>query len=225
MLYTNILVCKDSFNVNFLALVSNQPKVMGLKDALQEYINHRKVIVTNRTKFELKKANARKEIVDGLLIALDNLDEVIKIIRHDKTPQETLIKKFNFTINQVKAILETKLRQLTSMEHDKLKNELKELMKAIEKYEKILGDIKEVLKIIKKEVNELKEKYGDTRRTQVLKRGFGEISEKDLVQEKDVVVSITEKGYVKRMDVKTYKEQEERWTWSYWKWFIYGRLY
>ncbi|MEA3414408.1 MAG: DNA gyrase subunit A [Nanoarchaeota archaeon] len=199
---------QDSFNVNFLALVDGKPKVLGLKDVLENYVRHRKVIVTKRTTFELKKAKNRKEIVDGLLIVLDNLDEVIKIIRKDKTPSETLMNKFKFTKNQVKAILETKLRQLTSLEHNKLKDELKELLKRIERYDKILGNIKEVLKIIKKEVLGLKEKYGDARRTQVLKRGFGEISERDLVKEKDVVVSITDKGYVKRMDIQTYKEQK-----------------
>lgn len=198
---------QDSFNVNFLALVKGKPKVLGLRDVLENYVEYRKEIVTRRTQYELKKAQLRQEIVEGLLRALDNLDEVIKIIRFGKSPAEELMKKFKFTENQVKAILETRLRQLTSMENDKLKNEHKELDKKIKKYQKILGDIKEVLKIIKKEVLELKEKYGDTRRTQIMKRGFSEISEKDLVQEKEVVVTITDKGYIKRMDVKTYKEQ------------------
>jgi DNA gyrase subunit A len=199
---------QDSFNVNFLALVEGQPRVLGLKDALENYIRHRKNMITNRTKFDLKKAKLRQEIVSGLLKALDNLDEVIKIVRFDKEPSLKLKERFDFTENQVKAILETRLRQLTSMEHDKLKSEQKELDKKIEEYEKILSDIKEILKIIKKEVLELKEKYGDPRRTQVFKRSFSEISEKDLVEEKEVVISITDKGYVKRMDIKTYKEQK-----------------
>lgn len=199
---------QDSFNVNFLALVGGKPRILNLHDVLENYVSHRKNIVTNRTKYELNKAKLRQEILEGLLLALDNLDEVIKIIRFDSSPQEKLVARFNFTLNQVKAIMETKLRQLTSLENDKLKEESKELAKKIQEYQKILGNINEVLKIIKEEVLELREKYGDSRRTQVMKRGFGEISERDLVQEKDVVVSITDKGYVKRMDVQTYKEQK-----------------
>ena len=199
---------QDSFNVNFLALVEGKPQVLGLRDVLKNYVRHRKSIITKRTQYELNKAQLRQEIVDGLLKSLDKIDEVIKVVRFGKNPSEELKSKFGFTENQVKAILETKLRQLTALEHDKLKGEYKELEKKIEEYKKILGDIKEVLKIIKKEVIELKENYGDPRRTQVFKRSFTEISEKDLIQEKEVIVSITEKGYVKRMDIKTYKEQK-----------------
>ena len=121
-----------------MALVEGQPRVLGLRDVLENYVRHRKNIVTNRTKFELKKAKLRQEIVEGLLKALDNLDQVIKIIRFDKAPSAKLKDKFGFTTNQVKAILETRLRQLTAMEHDKLKSEHKELAKKIERYEKIL---------------------------------------------------------------------------------------
>ncbi len=199
---------QDSFNVNFLALVNGKPKILGLLDVLENYLSYRKKIISNRTKYELKKAKFRQEIVEGLLRALENIDRVIKIIRFGENPSKELKLKFNFTANQIKAILETRLRQLTSLENEKLRNEFKELEKKIKRYEKILGDVKEVLKIIREEVLELKEKYGDSRRTQVFKRNFSEISEKDLVQEKEVVVSITEKGYVKRMDVKTYKEQK-----------------
>jgi DNA gyrase subunit A len=198
---------QDSFNVNFLALVKGKPEVLGLMDVLREYVSYRKKIITNRSKFELKKARQRQEIVEGLLIALDNLDEVIKIIRFGKNPSEELKNKFKFTDNQVKAILETRLRQLTSLETENLRKEEKELLKTIERLEKILGDMREVLKIIKKEVLEIKESYGDTRRTQVFKRSFSEISEKDLVVEKDVIVSITDKGYVKRLDVEKYRQQ------------------
>ena len=201
---------QDSFSVNFLALVGGQPKILGLRDVLENYVKYRKLIITNRIKYDLRKAQERQEIVKGLLIALKSIDEVIKLIKKSKATKEaseTLIKRFKLTERQAKAILETKLQQLTSMEVDKLKKEAEELKKNIEEYEKILKDIKEILKIIKKEVKELKEKYGDARRTQVLKRSLSEISEKDLVQEKEVVVSITDKGYVKRMDIKTYKEQ------------------
>jgi len=199
---------QDSFSVNFLALVEGKPRILGLIDVLKNYVRHRKSVITRRTEHELKKALLRQEIVEGLLLALDNLDEVIKIIRFDSEPLVKLVGKFNFTKNQVKAILETKLRQLTSLENDKLNKEHQELSQKINGYKKILGNIQEILDIIKSEVLELKEKYGDPRRTKIIKGGFEEISEKDLVEEKDVFVSITEKGYIKRMDVETYKEQK-----------------
>lgn len=201
---------QDSFNVNFLALVGGQPKVLTLKDVVEEYTNHRKLMITNRAKYELKKAKDRLEIVEGLLVALKNIDAVVDLIKKSKGAAEALenlMKKFDLTQKQAKAVLETKLQQLTSLEQDKLKKEQDELKGKIAELEKILGDIKEVLKIIIKEVNELKKKYGDVRRTTILKN-IKEISEKDLVQKKDVVVTITDKGYCKRMDVKTYKEQK-----------------
>jgi DNA gyrase subunit A len=200
---------QDSFNVNLLALVRGQPRVLNLKVILEEYIKYRKIIITNRTKFELKKAKERQEIVEGLLIALKDIDGVINLIKKSKGKTEAmegLIKKYNLTRRQADAVLETKLQQLTSLEVDKLKKEAEELEKKIAELEKILGDIKEVLKIIVKEVNELKNKYGDKRKTKVLER-IAEISEKDLVQKKEVVVTITEKGYCKRMDIQSYKEQ------------------
>ncbi len=201
---------QDSFNVNFLALVNNQPKVLGLIDVLEQYVKHRKIIITNRTKFELKRAKDRQEIVQGLLIALKNIDNVIVLIKKSKNTTEaleSLVKKFKLTRKQAQAVLETKLQQLTSLERDKLKKEAEGLKKTIKDLEKILGDIKEVLKIIIREVTELRTKYGDNRRTSVMRR-VTEISEKDLVQKRDVVVTITEKGYCKRMDTKTYKEQK-----------------
>jgi DNA gyrase subunit A len=200
---------QDSFGVNFLALVGGQPRILNLKQVMEEYVKYRRIIITNRTKFELKKAKDRLEIVDGLLIALKNIDAVIDLIKKSKTATEAsegLMKKFELSKKQAQAVLETKLQQLTSLEHDKLKKEQQELKERIEELEKILADIKEVLKIIVKEVNELRTKYGDNRKTSVLKR-ISEISEKDLVQEKEVVVTITDKGYCKRMDTKTYKEQ------------------
>ena len=200
---------EDSFSVNFLALVGGEPKILSLKDVLEEYIKHRKIIITGRTKFELKKSKNRLEIVEGLLVALKNIDEIISLIKKSKNTSEaleSLIKKFKLSKKQTQAILETKLQQLTSLEQDKLKKECNDLKQKISEFEKILGDIKEVLKIIVKEVHELKHKYGDARRTYVLKR-ISEISEKDLVQKKEVVVTITEKGYCKRMDTKAYREQ------------------
>ncbi|MFH1608010.1 MAG: DNA gyrase subunit A [archaeon] len=201
---------QDSFNVNFLALVRGQPKVLNLKNVVEEYVKYRKLIIINRSKFELKKAKERQEIVEGLLIALKNIDAVISLIKKSKGKTEAmdgLVQEFKLTKKQAEAVLETRLQQLTSMEVDKLKKESEELKKIIAELEKILGDIKEVLKIIVKEVNEMKTKYGDNRRTKVLQK-ISEISEKDLVQKREVVVTITEKGYCKRMDVQTYREQK-----------------
>jgi DNA gyrase subunit A len=198
---------EDSFSVNFLTLVGGQPRTLNIKQVVDEYIKYRKFIISNRTKFELKKAKERLEIVEGLMIALKNIDEVIAIIKKSREEAaENLMKKFNFTKRQAEAILETKLRQLTALEQDKLNKELEDLTLHIAEYDKILADINEVLKIIVKEVNELKNKYGDNRKTKVLKK-INEISEKDLIQEKEVVVTITDKGYCKRMDTKSYKEQ------------------
>lgn len=201
---------QDAFNVNFLALVGGEPKVLSLRDVLKQYVIHRKKIITLRVKYDLKKAKERQEIVEGLLIALKNIDAVIATIKKSKTTAEALealMKTFKLTQRQAQAVLETKLQQLTSLEQDKLKKESKDLKEKIIEYEKILENISEVLKIIVKEVKELKEKYGDIRRTQILKR-VSEISEKDLVQKKEVVVTITDKGYCKRMDVESYREQK-----------------
>lgn len=201
---------QDAFNVNFLALAAGQPKVFNLKQVLEAYVSYRKLIITNRTKYDLKKARDRQEIVEGLLIALKSIDNVISTIKKSKSTSdalEALVKKFKLSRKQAQAVLETKLQQLTSLEQEKLKKEARELKEKIKEYEKILENINEVLKIIVKEVNELKNKYGDNRKTSVLQR-ISEISEKDLVQKKDVIVMITEKGYCKRMDVKTYKEQK-----------------
>jgi len=201
---------QDSFNVNFLALVAGQPKILNLKQVVEEYVKYRKIMIINRTNFELKKAKERQEIVQGLLIALKNIDEIIDTIKKSKNTTEALealVKKFNLTRKQAQAVLETKLQQLTSLEREKLKKEAEELEARIAELEKVLADIKEILKIISKEILELKTKYGDSRKTQVLQR-ISEISEKDLIQKKEVVVTITDKGYCKRMDVKTYKEQK-----------------
>lgn len=201
---------QDSFSVNFLALLNGQPKVMNLKEVLEAYVSYRKKIITNRTKFELKKAEERQEIVEGLLIALKDIDGVISLIKKSKTNTEAsegLMNKYKLTKKQAQAVLDIKLQQLTSMEVDKLKKEALDLKEKIDEYKKILNDIKEVLKVILKEVNELKNKYGDNRKTTVLKT-IKEIKEKDLIQDKEVIITITDKGYCKRLDVKDYKEQK-----------------
>ena len=201
---------QDSFNANILALVDNQPKVLNLKNILEEYVRYRKQVIINRTKFLLKKAKERLEIVEGLLIALNNIDEVISLIKKSRAVTdaiENLMSKFKLSKRQAHAILDTKLQQLTSLEVEKLKKEEIELKDKIKEYESILADVNEVLKLILKDISELKRKYGDNRRTYVLQR-VSEISEKDLVQKKEVVVTITDKGYCKRMDVQSYREQK-----------------
>ena len=198
---------QDRFDAVFVALVSGVPKLLGLKEILSCYINFRKKIVTNRTKFDLEKAEIREHIVKGLLICLDNLDKIIQIIKNSKNPSLELTQKFNFSKKQVEAILEIKLRQLTSLEHEKLKKEEDTLKKLILDLKKILGDEKEIYNIIKKELKEIKDKYGDKRKSKIIK-SIKEIKEKDLVQKKDVIISISDKGYIKRMAFKAYHEQK-----------------
>ena len=200
---------QDRFDGNIIALVQGKPRTLNLKQIIEEYVKYRKLVVTRREKYNLKKAEQRLEIVLGLLIALKNIDDVITLIKRSKNATEALgnlIKKFKLTNNQSQAILDMKLSSLTSLESEKLRKEEKELKDLISELNKILGSEKEILNVIRKEVLELKRKYGDARRTQILSR-IKEISEQDLVQKKDVVVMITDKGYVKRMDIKTYKEQ------------------
>lgn len=204
---TNI---QHAFDVNLLALVGGQPRVLNLKNVIEEYIKYRRKIIRNRSKFELKKAEDRLEIVLGLLIALKNIDKVVNLIRKSNSTSaayESLIKKFNLSQRQTKAILEIRLQQLTHLESDKLKDEERKLKIEISGLKKVLGDEKEILKIIKKEVSDMKNKYGDNRRTKIIRR-IAKISEADLVEKKDVVVMLTEAGYLKRVDLKVYREQK-----------------
>lgn len=201
---------QDTFDANLLALIEGKPRVLNLKEILDAYIHYRKRIVTARSNFELKKAEDRLEIVVGLLIALKKIDEIVEFIKKSENAQtahEGLMKKFGLTDRQAKAVLETRLQQLTRLEDGKLREEEKGLREAIAYLKKLLGSEQEILGVIKKEVQELKRKFGDERRTQVLKR-VAEISEKDLIEKKDVVVMLSEGGYIKRVDVKTYKEQK-----------------
>ncbi len=198
---------QTKFDAVMVALVAGVPKTLNLKEIVQCYIDFRRKVVRKRTEFDLKKAEDREHIVKGLLIALKNLDAVIETIKKSREDAlDNLMKKFGFTKKQAEAILETKLRQLTALEQDKLKKEEQELLELIEKLKKILADEKEILKIIKKELNELKEKYGDERRSRII-RSVKEIEEKDLVQQKEVIITITDKGYIKRMPYKAYHEQ------------------
>jgi DNA gyrase subunit A len=198
---------QTKFDAVMVGLVAGIPKTLTLKEMIQVYIDFRRKIIRKRTEFDLKKAEDREHIVKGLLIALKNLDAVIELIKKSREDAlENLMKKFGFTKKQAEAILETKLRQLTALEQDKLKKEEQELLELIDKLQKILGDEKEIYKIIKKELSELKEKYGDDRRSKIIKT-IKEIEEKDLVQKKEVIITITDKGYIKRMPFKVYHEQ------------------
>ena len=202
---------QDSFDVNMLALVKGKPQVLDIKRFIIEYVRHRKTVVEKRTKFELKKAEDRLEIVKGLLIALKDIDAVIDLIKKAANvteAKERLIKKYSLSIRQAEAILEIKLSTLTHLEQDKLKKEAEELKALIEELKKILSSEKEILSVVRKEVLEIRRKYGDVRRTQIMQREIKELEEKDLVQKTDVVVTITDKGYAKRMDFKSYKEQK-----------------
>ena len=200
---------QSRFDAVLVALVNGIPKTLNLRKIIDCYINYRRKIIRKRTEFDLKKAENRLHIVEGLLTALKNLDSVIETIRKSRTTIEAsdaLQKKFNLSKKQAEAILEITLKQLTSLEREKLEKEEKDLKQLIKELKIILGDENEILKIIKKELNELKKNYGDSRRSQIIKT-VKEIEEKDLVQKKDVVITITEKGYIKRMPFKAYNEQ------------------
>src|SRR3989339_232563 len=208
-LYTSTNL-ETSFDANMLALVGNKPRILNLKQIIEEYIKYRQLIIRNRSKFDLKKAEDRLEIVLGLLIALRNIDKIVEFIKKSANATdalEGLTKKFDLTERQAKAVLEIKLQQLTKLEDGKLKDEEKELKETITELKRILGDEKEIFRIIKSEVQELKRKYGDERRTRIIKK-VEEITEKDLIEKKDVVVMITNAGYLKRVDVKSYREQK-----------------
>ncbi len=205
--FTNL---QTTFDVNMLALVNDEPKQLNIRQIIEVYVNHRRGIVRKRTVFDLDKAEKRIHLVEGLLIAQKNIDAFVKLIRaaRGKTEAgEQLKEKYKLSDKQVEAILEMKLHQITSLEHEKLTSEEKELKELIEKWNKILADEKEILKIIKKELNDLKKDFGDERKTVVLSNISEEFEEKDLVDKKEVVITITDKGYVKRMDLKSYKEQ------------------
>ena len=202
---------QTTFHYNMLALVDGiQPRVLGLQDILQEYIKHRQVVVRRRTEFELRKAKARAHILEGLKIALDNIDEVITTIRNSQTSDEAavnLIKRFNLSDIQAKAILAMQLRTLAGLERQKIEDELAELMKIIKELEAILADEKQILKIIKTELLEMKKQFGDERRTKVIPTELGKMSDEDLVPDEQVVVTLTSANYIKRSQMAEYKKQ------------------
>ena len=200
---------QDSFGVIMLALVNNEPQVLNLKQILTNYIDYQKEIITRRTIFELNKAEARAHILEGLRIALDNIDEVISIIRHSETAEiakNTLMDKFALSEKQSTAILEMRLRRLTGLEREKIEEEYAELMKQIEYLKSILASEEKLLGVIKDELSEIKAKYSDERRTKI-EKVVNEIDIEDLIQEEDVVITLTNGGYIKRISADTYSAQ------------------
>ncbi len=202
---------QTSFNFNMLSLVDGiQPRILGLQDMLQEFIKHRQKVVRRRTEFELKKAKERAHILEGYRIALDHIDEVIKTIRASKTQDEAeknLIEKFKLSEIQAKAILSMQLRRLTGLERQAIEDELNELIKLIAKLEAILADEKEILKIIKTELLEMKEKYGDERRSKIINHELGKFSDEELIPEEESVILLTTENYIKRTLLSEYRRQ------------------
>jgi DNA gyrase subunit A len=202
---------QTAFHFNMMALIDGiQPRVLGLQDIISEHIKHRRSVVRRRTEFELRKAKERAHILEGLKIALDHIDEVIKTIRASQTSEEAqlnLIKRFGLSEIQARAILAMQLRTLTGLERGKIEDELAGLMKLISELEAILADEKEILKIVKDEMVELKKKYGDERRTRVVSQELGKMSDEDLVPDEQVVVTLTSANYIKRSPIAEYKKQ------------------
>jgi DNA gyrase, A subunit len=200
---------QDTFGIIMLALVNNEPKVLNLKQILENYVEFQKEVITRRTVFELNKAEARAHILEGLRIALDNIDEVISIIRNSKTSEiakDMLMERFSLSEKQSQAILEMRLRRLTGLERDKIDDEFNELMKQIEYLQSILQSEEKLLGVIKDELSEIKAKYSDERRSKIEKI-MNEIDIEDLIQEEDVVITLTSSGYIKRISADTYSAQ------------------
>jgi len=200
---------QESFGVNMLAIVDGRPKLLSLKDALKAFLDHRKEVVTRRTAYDLRKAEERLHILEGLKIALDHLDAVIALIRRSQDPKvakEGLIQNFGLTEIQAQAILDMRLQRLTGLEREKILQEHKETVELIAKLKAILADEKEIYRIIIEELKDIKERYGDPRRTQILAH-TEEISIEDLIVEEDMVVTISHEGYIKRNPVTLYRAQ------------------
>lgn len=201
---------EETFSVIMLALVNGQPKVLNLKQILYHYVQHQKDVVTRRTKFELNKAEARAHILEGLRIALDNIDAVISLIRASKTTQEAksgLMEKFGLTDIQAQAILDMRLQRLTGLERDKIEAEYEELIKKINRLKEILANERLLLNVIKEEMLIIKENYADERRTEI-RHAEGEIDMRDLIEDEEIAITLTHFGYIKRLPADTYKSQK-----------------
>ena len=206
-LYKNTQM-QDTFGVIMLALVNNEPRILTLRQCLDHYIAHREQVITRRTKFELDKALARAHILEGLKIALDNIDEVINIIRSSyDDAKERLMKRFGLSDIQAQAILDMRLKTLSGLQREKIEEEYNELMKLIAHLREILANEQLVLDIIKEELLEIKQKYGDERKTKIV-AAEGELNVEDLIKEEQTVVALTHFGYIKRMPIDTYRSQK-----------------
>lgn len=198
---------QDSFSMIMLALVDNQPKILNLKEILEEYIKFQKEVVTRRTEYDLKKAEARAHILEGLRIALDNIDAVIKTIREAyNDAKDQLMQRFGLSDVQAQAILDMRLARLQGLEREKIENEYKELMEKINYFNQILTDEHLLMSVIKDELTEIRTKWGDPRRTKIV-RDEGDFDEEDLVEEENVAITLTHLGYIKRVPADTYKSQ------------------
>ncbi len=202
---------QTTFSITLLALVNNEPRLLSLKRALQIYIEHRIQVITRRTRFELDKARARAHILDGLLIALNNLDEVIRTIRESRdadVAKTQLMARFKLSELQAQAILDMQLRRLAALERQKIEEEHRQLMERIADLEDMLANPRRILTAIQGDMNEVAEKYGDDRRTRITAEAHEELREEDLIQDEAVLVTITERGYIKRVNATAYRAQE-----------------
>ena len=202
---------QTSFGINLLALVDGQPKVLSLKQCLEHYLDHQKVVIRRRTAFELRKAEARAHILEGLRVALDHLDEVISLIRNSQTAEiakNGLIEKFSLTEKQAQAILDMRLQRLTGLEREKIEEEYQGLVELIAELKAILADEEKVLEIIREELTEVKERFNDERRTEIVTSGLETIEDEDLITRENIVVTLTHNGYIKRLPSSTYRSQK-----------------
>jgi len=201
---------QSTFNANMVALVNNEPKLVGIKIFLDEFIKHRQAIITRRSLYKLRKIKEREHILEGLIKALDFIDEVIKIIKQSKTTDDAktnLVKRFDLTEIQATAILEMQLKKLAALEREKIENELKEIIKVIEKLLNILKNPAVMINVMKTELLETKEKFGDKRKTRIINSTIGGFEEEDLIADEQALISVTKSGYIKRMKSDTYKTQ------------------
>ena len=200
---------QTTFGVNMVALVDNVPRTLSLREVLGHYVDHQREVIVRRSKFELRHAEQRAHILEGLLIAQDNLDEVIALIRGSRDPEQArigLVERFEFTVVQAEAILQLTLRRLTALEADKIKQEHADLLERIRELREILGDEAKVYGLIKDELTEIAETYGDDRRT-LITHAEGEIDIEDLIADQQMVISITHSGYIKSLPLSTYRQQ------------------
>ncbi|BAS44787.1 DNA gyrase subunit A [Staphylococcus schleiferi] len=201
---------QTSFGVNMIALVNGRPKLINLKQALYHYLEHQKEVVRRRTAYDLRKAKDRAHILEGLRIALDHIDEIITIIREsetDKVAMESLQSRFELSERQAQAILDMRLRRLTGLERDKIENEYNELLAYIEELEAILADEEKLLALVREELTEIKEKYGDDRRTEIQLGGIDQLEDEDLIPEEQIVITLSHNNYIKRLPASTYRSQ------------------